>query len=168
MRRIWYLAGINSLLFSFPSCSTPDDSKSDREDATIAAVKESADQITVSEDIEAKTIEGDNFSAQIIGDELILDLKSNATTGHTWVITKEPEQFTSDYDVYVEPENTNGMVGAGGITEFHIIALQEGTGTMVFQYRRNWEGGEIAGTYALTLEITNDLQITNASFEPVT
>ncbi|MCD8197688.1 MAG: protease inhibitor I42 family protein [Lachnospiraceae bacterium] len=81
---------------------------------------------------------------------------------------EEPDIFASDYDTYSESEGGE-QLGSGGTTEFHIIALNEGSGTMVFQYRRNWEGGEIAGTYELTLDISRQretqLQIDSVSFE---
>ncbi|MCD8363762.1 MAG: protease inhibitor I42 family protein [Lachnospiraceae bacterium] len=114
------------------------------------------------------TVEGDDFSAQVSGGKLILELPSNATTGYSWVIVEEPDIFTSDYDSYNESEGGE-QLGSGGTTQFHIIALDEGSGTMVFQYRRNWEGGEVAGTYELTLDISRQrktqLQIDSVSFE---
>lgn len=115
------------------------------------------------------TIEGEDVSAQVVdGGSLILDLPSNATTGYTWVIVEEPDNFASDYNVYIEPDKDGQVVGKGGIAEFHIIALDEGVGTMLFQYRRNWDGGEIAGTYELTLDISREnktyLRINSVSF----
>ncbi|MCC8163180.1 MAG: protease inhibitor I42 family protein [Lachnospiraceae bacterium] len=96
------------------------------------------------------------------------DLPSNATTGYTWVIVEESDIFASDYDTYSESDSGE-QLGRGGTTEFHIIALDEGSGTMVFQYRRNWEGGEVAGTYELELDISRQkgmqLQIDSVSFE---
>ncbi len=114
------------------------------------------------------TVEGDDFSAQVNGGELILDLPSNATPGNSWVIVEEADIFASDYDTYSESEGGD-QLGSGGTTEFHIIALNDGSGTMVFQYRRNWEGGDVAGTYELTLDISRQketqLQIDSVSFE---
>ncbi|MCD8097743.1 MAG: protease inhibitor I42 family protein [Lachnospiraceae bacterium] len=123
---------------------------------------------TGSEDTTSYTVEGDDFSAQVNGGELILELPSNATTGYTWVIVEEADIFASDYNSYNESEGGE-QLGSGGTTQFHIIALDEGSGTMVFQYRRNWEGGEVAGTYELTLDISRQkgtqLQIDSVSFE---
>ncbi|MCC8127484.1 MAG: protease inhibitor I42 family protein [Clostridiales bacterium] len=155
MKRTFCFAVIFLLSLSIMACAARSESK------------ELKAEDNESENSNTEIFEGENFSATVTGGKMILDLASNATTGYTWVITKEPDQFASDYDVYVEPDKTDGMVGTGGITEFHIIALREGSGTMVFQYKRNWEGGEIAGTYELTLEISSDLQIRNVSFEQV-
>ncbi|MCD8082731.1 MAG: protease inhibitor I42 family protein [Clostridiales bacterium] len=144
MKRLVYLA-VCFLLYFLTACA---ESGSDREEASY-------------------TVEGEHFSAQVInGGELILDLPSNATTGYTWVITREPDCFASDYDTYIESGNDDRLVGVGGISEFHIIVLKDGEGTMEFQYKRNWEGGETAGTYELTLTIS-DLQIKSVSFEQV-
>ncbi len=114
-------------------------------------------------------VDGTDFSAEVInGRELILSLPSNATTGYSWVIVDEPDNFTSDYNTYIEDGGGEGRVGVGGNTQFRIVALSEGSGTMTFQYKRNWEGGEIEGTYELSLEIIKSnkdyLQIEAISF----
>ncbi len=89
------------------------------------------------------TIEGDGYSAQVVnGNELILDLDANPTTGYSWVITSVPEQFASDYDNYVQDEADEDMTGVGGTQEYHIVALNDGTGTMTPEYKQDWDGGE--------------------------
>lgn len=118
------------------------------------------------------TVEGEGYTAQIInGSELILDLDANPTTGYSWSITSMPGQFTSDYNIYVPDEAEEGMTGVGGKQEYHILALDDGTGTMTFEYEQEWDGGESDGTYELKLEISRhkktQLQIDSVTFEKV-
>lgn len=117
-------------------------------------------------------VDGTNFSAEVIdGDELILTVPSNPTTGYTWVITEKASTFASDYNNYVPDENTEGLVGTGGQTEFHIMALKEGQDTMTLQYKQDWEGGNVDSTYELTLDISKQnkkyLQIEDVKFEKI-
>ncbi|MCD8121449.1 MAG: protease inhibitor I42 family protein [Clostridiales bacterium] len=153
---------------SLTACAGNSDSESGKMTASERSVTEAEE---ASEWDGTSVVYGEKFYAQIFDEgSLVLDLDANATTGYTWVITEETDIFASDYNTYVEPDNTSRRVGAGGIAEFHIIALKEGTGTMVFQYKRPWEGGEVAGTYALTLTISRNqsvLQINSVSFEQI-
>lgn len=118
------------------------------------------------------TVDGEGYSAQVVnGNELILDLDANPTTGYSWVITSVPEQFASDYDNYVQDEAEEDMTGVGGTQEYHIVALNDGTGTMTLEYKQDWDDGESDGTYELKLEISRhkktQLQIDSVTFEKV-
>lgn len=118
------------------------------------------------------TVDGEGYSAQVVnGNELILDLDANPTTGYSWVITSVPEQFASDYDNYVQDEAEEDMTGVGGTQEYHIVALNDGTGIMTLEYKQDWDGGESDGTYELKLEISRhkktQLQIDSVTFEKV-
>lgn len=118
------------------------------------------------------TVDGEGYSAQVLnGNELILDLDANPTTGYSWVITSVPEQFSSDYDNYIQDEAEEGMNGVGGTQEYHIIALNDGTGIMTLEYKQDWDGGESDGIYELKLKISRhkktQLQIDSVTFEKV-
>ena len=118
------------------------------------------------------TVDGEGYSAQVVnGSELILDLDANPTTGYSWVITSVPEQFASDYDNYVQDEVEEDMTGVGGTQEYHIVALNDGTGIMTLEYKQDWDGGESDSTYELKLEISRhkktQLQIDSVTFEKV-
>jgi hypothetical protein len=51
------------------------------------------------------------------------------------------------------------------------VALKEGTGTMTMQYKQDWEGGQVDGTYELTLTVSRHhskyLQIDTVKFSKV-
>lgn len=100
-------------------------------------------------------VDGENFSASVEnGDTLILELPNHNSCEDEWEIVLTPEFFASDYC------NTTG-----DITEFHIIALKEGTGEMAFHHTQ--KDGTIA-KYILTLSISRHqktyLQIDEVSF----
>ena len=69
------------------------------------------------------TVDGDQWSAKTVdGGSLLLELH-NDNKSREWSIVSEPETFVSDYHNIAE-----------NISEFHIIALEDGNGEMVFQY----------------------------------
>lgn len=116
--------------------------------------------------------DGENWTASVYnGGEMTLELDSNATTGYSWVITEKSKVFASDYNNYVADENTEGLVGTGGKTVFHMQALKEGTDTMTLQYKQDWEGGQVDSTYHLTMTVSRHnekyLQIDDVTFEKV-
>ena len=101
------------------------------------------------------SVDGENYSAICDdGASLILNL-NNDNNSKEWSITQTPECYASDYDVKTET-----------VSEFHIIALQEGEGIMKFQCV-NEDG--TTENYELTLSISrhkkNHLQIDFVSFE---
>ena len=67
-------------------------------------------------------VDGNNWSGEVVnGGSLLLEL-NNDDNRKEWSITLKPEIFVSDY------RNI-----AGTISEFHIIALNDGNGEMIFQ-----------------------------------
>ena len=102
--------------------------------------------------------DGENFSATVeSGATLLLDL-DNAKENKAWSIIKEADVFASDYSAVTE-----------NVSEFHIIALNDGEGEMVFQCEN--EDGTKDGTteeYILALSISRHqkkfLQIDSVSF----
>ncbi len=97
--------------------------------------------------------DGENWSAAVEnGSELILSLNDASAE---WSVASSPECFASDYNSVTE----NGA-------EFHIIALDEGKGDMVFQSTK--EDGSVE-EYILTLSISRHqktyLQIDSVAFD---
>ena len=98
--------------------------------------------------------DGENFSATVeSGATLLLDL-DNAKENKAWSIIKEADVFASDYSAVTE-----------NVSEFHIIALNDGEGEMVFQCE-NEDG--TTEEYILALFISRHqkkfLQIDSVSF----
>ena len=98
--------------------------------------------------------DGDIFSATVEnGDTLLLNLKNDNKIVE-WSITQTPKNYASDYSTVTE-----------SVTEFHIIAMDAGEGTMGFQCALN--DGTVE-QYELTLSISRHqkthLQIDSVSF----
>lgn len=89
------------------------------------------------------------------GSSILLELNNNSKE---WSIILEPETFVSDYHNITE-----------NISEFHIIALNDGEGEMVFQCTK--DDGSTA-QYILALSISRHqkihLQIDSLSFKECT
>ena len=100
-------------------------------------------------------VDENNWSGEVVnGGSLLLEL-NNDDNRKEWSITLKPEIFVSDYHNI-----------AGTISEFHIIALNDGKGEMVFQCT-NDDGR--TDKYILELSISRHqktyLQIDSISFK---
>ena len=98
--------------------------------------------------------DGENFSATVeSGATLLLDL-DNANENKVWSIIREADIFASDYNTVTE-----------NVSEFHIIALNDGKGEMLFQCENDDGTTE---EYILGLSISRHqkkfLQIDSVSF----
>lgn len=99
-------------------------------------------------------VDGEIFSATVVnGATLILDL-DNSNENKDWSIESEPDTFASDYHTITE-----------NIAAFHIIALNDGKGEMIFQCTNDDGTTE---KYILALSISRHqktyLQIDSVSF----
>ena len=72
-----------------------------------------------------------------IGQEFIVTLSSNPTTGYDWEYTSVSQWIQSLGKTY-QADNT-GLVGSGGTDSFSFKAQGKGTATLVFVYKRSWE-----------------------------
>jgi predicted secreted protein len=92
-----------------------------------------------------------------MGEEFTINLCSNPSTGFQWI-----EEITiSDSDIveqisheYIGPpeEGDPPPPGTSGSQLWKFKALEVGTSTLLFEYSRNWEGGE-KGEWTLNLNI---------------
>jgi predicted secreted protein len=71
------------------------------------------------------------------GEELVVRLESNVTTGYTWKVAELPSQLRLLDDTYVGPED--GRIGEGGHQELRFRALHAGRGRLVLEYLRPFE-----------------------------
>ena len=73
------------------------------------------------------------------GDQLVLFIPANATTGYQWVLKDDFEtkflQLTSTE--YKAPDSE--LMGAGGTSIWGFKASEEGVTTLAFEYLRPWE-----------------------------
>lgn len=74
-----------------------------------------------------------------VGQELVITLESNASTGFSWSFLCTPADALGSIG---EPEyivNNPVMLGSGGMLRFRLTALRTGEATLRFEYRRSWE-----------------------------
>jgi inhibitor of cysteine peptidase len=88
-----------------------------------------------------------------IGDEIIINLPENPTTGYRWAIDK------MDATVLVSQNPTfsstpGGAIGSGGTRTFTFIAKQPGTVHLQLKRWREWQGdSSIIDRYDITVQI---------------
>jgi len=81
-----------------------------------------------------------------VGDNIIVTLGSNLTTGFKWPDTAQiyNQDILTQIDYkFVEPEQTE-VVGASGKEVWTFKAMKKGTTTISMEYRRPWENAEKA------------------------
>ncbi len=72
-----------------------------------------------------------------VGEEFIIELNANPTTGYDWECTSVYEWIQLMDKTYVA--DTPVLTGAGGTDSFVFKAHGEGTATLDFVYKRSWE-----------------------------
>lgn len=74
-----------------------------------------------------------------VGEEFVITMESNPTTGYRWELTQQVDQAIVelvDVDFQRRPD---GRIGEGGFDQFTFRAVGEGTAEIAFQYVRPWE-----------------------------
>ncbi len=72
-----------------------------------------------------------------VGEEFIIELKSNPTTGYSWEYTGVYEWIQVMDKTY--ETDTPVLTGSGGTDIFTFKANSEGTAMLDFVYKRSWE-----------------------------
>ncbi len=85
-----------------------------------------------------------------VGQEVVVRLEGNATTGYAWQVTAVDSavlSLTGDPDY----ESSSDAAGAGGTYTFHFDALAAGETEVVLQYFPTWEEpSATAGSFTFT------------------
>lgn len=92
------------------------------------------------------------------GQLITIKLCSNPSTGFAWSEMPEfngPEILSQESHAYsIQEENGTPLPpGTPGIETWTFTAVSTGESQLVFEYSRNWEGGE-KGVWTFTLDIT--------------
>lgn len=77
-----------------------------------------------------------------VGQELVVRLPSNRTTGYSWTVhpTKGEVLKAQGASVYIQTPGSSGpLIGAGGAEAWHFKAIKPGQQALQFNYRRPWE-----------------------------
>lgn len=97
-----------------------------------------------------------DFATLEPGQELVIRLESNPSTGYDWQVVKYSKELLSlEEDEYIPPENAR--IGQGGTKHFAFKALKPGSTVLELAYYRPWEGTEDAADwFQLIVEIHQD------------
>ena len=87
------------------------------------------------------------------GDEFVISLKSNPTTGYTWEESSESSMVSLVNVDYQQDEADEDMVGVGGKEFFTYRAKQAGETKIEMVYGQHWEGGEVDKPLVYTVVI---------------
>ncbi len=77
----------------------------------------------------------DNIGAQV-GETFTVELEGNPTTGYEWQLAQDDARFRLINKDYAPPSTS---IGAATKERFQIEALQSGSTTLTFKYKRPWE-----------------------------
>ena len=105
-----------------------------------------------------------DYVYDIMGDTLVVKLDSNQTTGCTWAASDlvNLEETESSYS---QEENTANLTGVGGIETHVFRAVAPGEASMILTYGQHWENGRIFEQYQVTVEVDEELNITDVLFQ---
>lgn len=90
-----------------------------------------------------------------VGQQLIVTLPSNPTTGFRWVLRDNAASVLRSLgpEVYSNPEDT-GLVGSAGQSTWRFQVAQPGAGRLLLTYQRPWEVGVApAQTFDCAVEV---------------
>jgi predicted secreted protein len=86
------------------------------------------------------------------GDQLVVSLKGNATTGFAWKLKSVNRSVLKPRSVkYVPSPNPHHLVGVGGAYKLRFRALARGTTVLRLKYAR---GKEFGGSYRLRVVVS--------------
>jgi predicted secreted protein len=76
-----------------------------------------------------------------VGDQFIIELESNATTGYQWGLSGSLNSsvLKKVSSTYVAGPNPKGMTGVGGVERWKFEAVGKGTGTIVLIYKQQFD-----------------------------
>ena len=79
-----------------------------------------------------------------IGQQFILRLPSNPTTGFRWLMRDSATQVLQSLgpEVYSNPEDA-GLVGSAGVSTWRFQVFKAGEGQLALTYERPWEVGVV-------------------------
>ncbi|MCZ7528184.1 MAG: protease inhibitor I42 family protein [Acidimicrobiia bacterium] len=89
------------------------------------------------------------------GQELVIELESNPTTGYSWSLTTPPDDRILSYveSTYEPFETHEDLVGSGGTERLRFRAEGAGETVIELRYVRSWEPAE-PGARTLVFTVT--------------
>ena len=90
----------------------------------------------------------------VVGQQFILALRSNPTTGFRWDASYDTNLLRLDSSEYKADEAQPGKVGVGGTNRFTFEALKAGGASVTMTYKQPWQGGAFGQTLTFDVRIT--------------
>jgi inhibitor of cysteine peptidase len=88
------------------------------------------------------------------GDQLLVTLAANATTGYAWKVQSVQKQILKPLaSKYVPAPNPTHLVGKGGVAKLTFRAKSVGTTTLKLVYVRSFEPTAPAGSFKLRVVV---------------
>ena len=87
-------------------------------------------------------IDDDETIGCSVGEEFVIALDSNPTTGYEWVASYDESVLEMTHEEY-NAEKCPGLVGAGGTYYYGFEAKKKGETEINVDYLREWEGESI-------------------------
>ena len=87
------------------------------------------------------------------GDELVISLESNPTTGYSWAESKSSQAGDVLQLGSKKYESESDAIGAGGVETWTYKAVGAGTADLELDYLRPFEPDKIAGKFTLTVDV---------------
>jgi len=90
------------------------------------------------------------------GEEIIILLDSNPTTGYSWIPGEEIDTTIVELtdSIFFQTEKEKELVGAGGCEVFTFKAKNSGQTEIVLYYQRPWEEAELKDEFIFNIDAT--------------
>ncbi len=91
-----------------------------------------------------------------VGQNLVLALPSNPTTGFDWHVIDYAPSILEQTDVSFKPAGTQGLTleGSGGTKVYTFRATEPGESVLALVYKRTWEAGTPAQTFSVKVLVS--------------
>jgi len=89
------------------------------------------------------------------GDEIVLGLPENASTGYRWHVARSDGLDEKEAGEREDPKSPNPQVGGGGRRKFRFVAKGPGSGRLELKHWREWEGDKsVIARFAADITVT--------------
>jgi inhibitor of cysteine peptidase len=90
------------------------------------------------------------------GEEIIILLDSNPTTGYSWIPGEEIDTTIMELtdSIFFQTEKEKELVGAGGCEVFTFEAKNSGQTEIILYYQRPWEEVELKDEFIFNIDVT--------------
>ena len=89
------------------------------------------------------------------GDEIVLGLNENATTGYRWHVARSDGLDEKEAGEREDPKSPNPQVGSGGTRKFRFVAKDAGPARLELKHLREWEGDKsVIARFSVDITVT--------------